>query len=137
MDKWIKRAIKYLKSKKFKLLLLQINLVLPELLFDTRCTHFTQAFTKELIKYGTSFDKIYFCPYHKDGVVKKYKKNSNLRKPKIGMFLKVKKIWKIDKKNSFMIGDQTTDMEFAKRARIKGYLFKHDNLYKFIKNKNI
>ena len=34
-----------------------------------------------------------------------------------------------------MIGDQTTDMEFAKRARIKGYLFKHDNLYKFIKNK--
>ena len=64
-------------------------------------------------------------------------KNSSLRKPKIGMFLKVKKIWKIDKKNSFMIGDQTTDMEFAKRAQIKGYLFKHKNLYKFIKDRNI
>ena len=43
------------------------------------------------------------------------------------MFLKVKKYGKLIKK-LFMIGDQTTDMEFAKRARIKGYLFKHDNL---------
>jgi histidinol phosphatase-like enzyme len=31
-----------------------------------------------------------------------------------------------------MIGDQKTDMEFAKRAKIKGYLFNKKNLYKFI-----
>ena len=36
------------------------------------------------------------------------------------MFLKAKKIWNIDKKNSFIIGDQITDMQFAKRAGIKG-----------------
>jgi histidinol phosphatase-like enzyme len=37
----------------------------------------------------------------------------------------------IDKKKSFMIGDQKTDMEFAKRAKIKGYLFNQKNLYNF------
>lgn len=139
--KWIngsKKAIKYLKSKKFKVVIVTNQSGVARGFFSIRDVHtLHKHLQKELIKYGTSFDKIYFCPYHKDGVVKKYKKNSNLRKPKIGMFLKVKNIWKIDKKNSFMIGDQTTDMEFAKRARIKGYLFKHDNLYKFIKNKNI
>ena len=30
-----------------------------------------------------------------------------------------------------MIGDQKTDIEFAKRAKIKGYLFNQKNLYQF------
>ena len=59
-----------------------------------------------------------------------------MRKPRIGMFLKANKIWRIDKKNSFIIGDQITDMEFAKNAGIKGYLFNENDLYKFVK-KNI
>ena len=49
------------------------------------------------------------------------------------MFRLAKKKWKIDKKNSFMIGDQKTDMQFAKRVKIKGYLFNEKNLYQFIK----
>ena len=57
----------------------------------------------ELKKMGTNIDKIFFCPYHQDGIIKKYKKKSILRKPNIGMFLKAKKIWNIDKKNSLII----------------------------------
>ena len=60
-----------------------------------------------------------------------------MRKPKIGMFLKVSKIWNIDKKKSFMRGDQKTDIEFAKRADIKGFLFDEKNLYNFVKDKLI
>ena len=37
-----------------------------------------------------------------------------------------------NKKNSFMIGDQKTDLEFAKKAVIKGYPFDQENLYNFI-----
>ena len=59
--------------------------------------------------------------------------NSNLRKPNIGMFNKASKVFNIDKKKSFMIGDQFTDMEFAEKAGIKGYLFKQNNLYEFVK----
>jgi len=32
-----------------------------------------------------------------------------------------------------MVGDQITDMEFAKKAKIKGYMFKDRNLFEFIK----
>ena len=64
-----------------------------------------------------------FCPFHVDGIIKRYSKISKLRKPDNGMFLKIAKIWKIDKKNSFMIGDRNVDMLFAKKSGIKGYLF--------------
>ena len=36
-----------------------------------------------------------------------------------------------------MVGDQLTDMEFAKKSGIKGYYFKEKNLYRFIKSKKI
>ena len=34
--------------------------------------------------------------------------------------------------NSFMVGDQKTDMEFAQKSKIKGYLFKERNLFNFL-----
>lgn len=53
----------------------------------------------------------------------------------IGMFLEINKIWKVDRKNSFIIGDKLTDMQFAKKSKIEGYLFNEKNLYKFVKKK--
>ena len=67
-------------------------------------------------------------------IIKKYKKNSIMRKPKNGMFIKASKIWQIDKKKSFMIGDQKTDIDFAIKSKIEGYLFNKKNLYDFVKN---
>ena len=32
-----------------------------------------------------------------------------------------------------MIGDQISDMQFAKKSKIKGYLFKKKNLFIFVK----
>ena len=51
------------------------------------------------------------------------------------MFRLAQKKWNIDYKNSLMIGDQRTDLQFAKNAKIKGYFFNQKNLYKFIKTK--
>ena len=39
----------------------------------------------------------------------------------------------IDKKKSFLVGDKKTDVEAAKNANIKGYLFNGDNLLDRIK----
>ena len=58
-----------------------------------------------------------------------------MRKPNNVMFKLINKKWKVDKKKSFMIGDQLTDMQFAKKSGIKGFLFKGKNLYSFIKSK--
>ena len=139
--KWLngsKKAIKFLKTNKYKVVIVTNQSGIARGYFSLSDVYKLHRYLKnELIKYGTSVDKIYFCPYHKDGVIKKYKKRSNLRKPNIGMYLKANKLWKIDKKKSFMIGDQITDMEFAQKAKIKGYLYKQKNLYKFIKEKII
>ena len=32
-----------------------------------------------------------------------------------------------------MIRDQATDIEFAKKARIKGYFFRENDIFKFVK----
>jgi D-glycero-D-manno-heptose 1,7-bisphosphate phosphatase len=100
---------------------------------DVKKIHF--YIQKKLEEKGAKIDAFYFCPFHKDGIIKRYKKNSLLRKPNIGMFHLAQKKWRIDKKKSFMIGDQKTDMIFAKNIKIKGYLFNQINLYKFVKIK--
>ena len=137
--KWIvgaKKAIKFLKKNKFKVVIVTNQSGVARGFFSIKDVYKLHKYLKlELIRFGTTVDKIYFCPYHKDGIIKKYKKNSILRKPKIGMFLKASKIWNIDKKKSFMIGDQKTDLQFAKKAKIRGYLFDEKNLYNFIKTK--
>ena len=134
--KWIrgaKKTIKYLKLKNYKIVIVTNQSGIARGYFSLKDVYKLHKYlSMELKKIGASVDKIFFCPYHKDGIIKKYKKNSNLRKPNIGMFLKAKKIWNIDKKNSFMVGDQITDMQFAKKAGIKGYFFDQENLYNFI-----
>ena len=49
------------------------------------------------------------------------------------MFKLAQKKWNIDKKKSFMIGDQKTDMIFAKKSHIRGFLFRSGNLLNFVK----
>ena len=135
--KWVPgaiKAIKLLNDKNYKVVVVTNQSGVARGFFTIKNVRKIHSYIqKKLKKNGAKIDAFYFCPFHKDGIVKRFKKNSILRKPNIGMFRLVKKKWRIDKKNSFMIGDQKTDMEFAKRAKIKGYLFNQKNLYQFIK----
>jgi D-glycero-D-manno-heptose 1,7-bisphosphate phosphatase len=127
------KGIKYLNKKNYKVVVVTNQSGVARGFFkinDVKKIH--SYIQKKLKENDAKIDAFYYCPFHKDGVVKKFKKNSLLRKPNIGMFNLVQKKWNIDKKNSFMIGDQKTDIEFAKRAKIKGYFFNQKNLYKFI-----
>ena len=139
--KWVPgaiKAIKFLNDKNYKVVVVTNQSGIARGFFtikDVRKIH--SYIQKKLKKNGAKIDAFYFCPFHKDGIIKRFRKNSILRKPNIGMFLLAKRKWNVDKKNSFMIGDQKTDMEFAKRAKIKGYLFNQKNLYQFIKKKII
>ena len=88
--KWVvgaKKTIKFLKKNNYKVVIVSNQSGIARGFFSIKDVYKLHNHLKlELIKFGTTVDKIYFCPYHKDGVVKKYKKNSILRKPKIGMF---------------------------------------------------
>ena len=131
-------SIRYLKSLKYKVVIVSDQSGVARGFFKISEVYKLHRYFKSLLlKRNTKVDKILFCPFHVDGIIKKYKKSSDLRKPKIGMFKIIDKKWKVDKKNSFMIGDQLSDIQFAKKAKIKGYLFKGKNLYNFIKKLNL
>lgn len=138
--KWIKGAIKtikFLKKEKYKVVVVTNQSGVARGFFKIADVKKIHSFIQKRLKLNnTRVDAFYFCPFHKDGIIKRYKKDSPLRKPKIGMFRLAQKRWNIDIKNSFMVGDQVTDIIFARRAKIKGYLFNEKNLFKFIK-KNI
>ena len=86
-----------------------------------------------IIKNEATINKIYISPFHKDGVIKRYKKNSSCRKPGIKLFKILLREWGInDKSRLIMIGDQTSDQKFAENAKIKFSFFKKGNLYNLV-----
>lgn len=73
---------------------------------------------------GIKITKTFYCPYHKEGKIEKYRQDSFDRKPNPGMLLKAMNEFNIDPKSSIMIGDKETDIEAGKRSGIsKNYLF--------------
>jgi D-glycero-D-manno-heptose 1,7-bisphosphate phosphatase len=69
-------------------------------------------------------DRQEFCPFHPDAPVEKYRRDSDLRKPKPGMFLKAAEILGLDLSRSWVIGDAPRDIEAGKAAGCKTILFK-------------
>ncbi len=61
-------------------------------------------------------DDIFFSPFHPEGVIEKYKIESEDRKPSIGLIRKAQAKHSIDLKESFFIGDSLTDMQCAENA---------------------
>jgi D-glycero-D-manno-heptose 1,7-bisphosphate phosphatase len=67
-------------------------------------------------------DNIYYCPYLPDGVIAKYRKDSDWRKPKPGMLLAAASEMDIDLTQSWMIGDDSKDVYAGKSAGCKTIL---------------
>lgn len=77
-----------------------------------------------LAEHGAYLDRIYYCPYHPEGVIEKYRKDSDWRKPKPGMLLAASKEMKIDLQNSWMLGNDYRDVGAGKAAGCKTILIK-------------
>jgi D-glycero-D-manno-heptose 1,7-bisphosphate phosphatase len=67
-------------------------------------------------------DRIYYCPYHPDGAVKKYRQESELRKPNPGMLLKAAEEMDLDLDQSWCVGNSSTDIGAGLRAGCKTIL---------------
>jgi D-glycero-D-manno-heptose 1,7-bisphosphate phosphatase len=74
---------------------------------DVRALH---AWMKgKFLEKGISLAGFYYCPYHKNGSVEAYKRESDCRKPKPGMFLAAARDLNIALSQSVMIGDKQSD----------------------------
>jgi len=78
-----------------------------------------------LAEKGAFLDQIYYCPYHPDGVIPKYRKESNWRKPNPGMLVAAAEEMDIDLGQSWSIGDSRLDVEAGSRAGCKTILIDH------------
>jgi len=79
---------------------------------------------KKILSYraDTLVDGIFYCPYFKDGAVKKYSRENFFRKPNPGLIIKAAVIHNIDLGKSFLIGDSYRDMKSADIAGVKKIL---------------
>jgi len=71
---------------------------------------------KQFADKGSMLDAIYYCPYHPDGTVEKYAKESDLRKPAPGMLNKAAEQLNIDLSASWLVGDSARDIGAGQRA---------------------
>ena len=80
----------------------------------------------ELGKQGAYLDGIYVCPHHPDrgfpGERTELKIPCECRKPATGLFERACRELRLDPANSWMVGDQTRDIEMARRAGLRSVL---------------
>ena len=85
----------------------------------------------ELAKAGARIDRIYHCPFHEDGTIERYRRDSYDRKPKPGMLIRAMTDFPVIKERSFLIGDKQADLDAAKAAGVRGFLFTGGDLAQF------
>lgn len=76
----------------------------------------------ELKKANARIDEFCYCPYHPDGIIEPYKKDSIFRKPGTGMLDRIDKMVGVDKENSWMIGDMLSDIQAGKNFGVRTIL---------------
>lgn len=63
-------------------------------------------------------DAIYYCPYHPEHGIGKYRKKSDCRKPAPGMILEACRDFDIDLQASALIGDKDSDIAAGQQAGV-------------------
>ena len=134
LRKGVLDGLKYLMKKKYYIFLVTNQAGIAKKKFSEKKFINFQNYLK--FKFHLNkiyFDDVQYCPYHPKGIIKKFKKFSNYRKPGNLMIEKIKNNWIIDIKKSFMIGDKNSD----KLCSIKSNLyfeFSQDSFFKQVKN---
>lgn len=84
---------------------------------------------RQLEEIGAHIDAIYFAPHHEDAAEERYRVADHPdRKPNPGMLLKALEAFDVAPADAFMIGDKESDMEAARRAGVKGFLYNGGDL---------
>ncbi len=131
----VKEAIRYINNKNYLVIILTNQSAIGQgLLTELKLNKIHQKMMKELFNNTRSkINDIYFAPYFKKSKYQKYRKNSEDRKPNIGMFKKALEKWNIDIKKSFFIGDKKTDYLASKKVHIKFFYRDKGSFYKQVR----
>ena len=113
-----KQALHKLIANDYELILVTNQSGIGRGFFTEEQLHETNERLQDLLE--IKFLKIYFCPYHPQAKVLKYRKVSSCRKPEPGMILQAFEDFpQIDREQSLMIGDSIRDVEAGISAGLK------------------
>lgn len=84
--------------------------------------NFEKYMEQSLKKHDVRLDGFYYCPYHPEGEIERYRRDSIYRKPNPGMVLKAVEDMNISLTGSIMIGDKKSDR--IKLPQLKSYIVK-------------
>lgn len=73
----------------------------------------------ELRSQGVELDAVYYCPYHPEHGIGKYKREHEDRKPDIGMLQRAEREFGISLTDSVLVGDRCSDIAAANKAGLK------------------
>jgi D-glycero-D-manno-heptose 1,7-bisphosphate phosphatase len=119
----VPRALAELKAMGYKLVLVTNQSAVARGIVTEKTLRNIHTRLEHLLAENNAFlDAIYYCPYHPDGVVAKYRKESDCRKPNPGMLLTAADEMDIDLSQSWMIGNGAHDVEAGVRAGCKTIL---------------
>jgi D-glycero-D-manno-heptose 1,7-bisphosphate phosphatase len=111
------QALMQLKQMGYKLVVVSNQSGIARGMFtEEDLTHIHARMKELLATEGAYLDQIYYCPYHPEGVIEKYRKESDLRKPNPGMLLTAAEEMDIDLGQSWMIGNEYHDTTAGKRV---------------------
>lgn len=133
------KGLKYIIKKKYLVFLVTNQSGIARGLFtEKQFINLHKKIKTFLSKKNIFFDDVQYSPFHPEGKILKYKKKSLLRKPGNLMIKKIFKNFLIDKKNSFMIGDNLSDEIAAKKSNLRFYYNERNFFLQIIKiiNKN-
>jgi len=129
--KGVPEALKELRRLGYKLVVVTNQSAVARGIVTEQVLEQIHARLKELLaQKGVFLDAIYYCPYHPDGAVKRYRRESDWRKPNPGMLLAAAKDMDLDLGQSWVIGDRQRDVEAGTRAGCKTILISRDLYYK-------
>ena len=120
-------AVRRMRSAGYRVVIISNQSGIARGLLDEPTLAQIQTRLEELLdREGASLDGVYYCPYL-DGpqaVVEAYRRNSELRKPRPGMLFQAARELNLDLKQSWMIGDSTSDVAAGHRAGCRTILIR-------------
>jgi len=110
-------ALRLLRDRGFTLVIVSNQSAIARGMLTEKKLEEIHSYLKSLLnEQGAYLDRIYYCPYHPEAVVGKYRRESDMRKPQPGMFYEAAKDLDIDLKQSWMVGDDDRDIAAGRAA---------------------
>jgi D-glycero-D-manno-heptose 1,7-bisphosphate phosphatase len=94
--------------------------------YDEAAVHATHARLEQVLRRETGMarvvDAFYFCPFHPQGTVERYRREHPWRKPAPGMLLEAAREHGLNLATSWMVGDQERDAQAGAAAGCRSIL---------------